>query len=79
MAHSLRSLSGFCMGEYRKFVLEKNIILTTLILTSFMLWVQGLCREDYIMMIASRSVFYNNVKFCFCLGKNKIDFLEKKV
>ena len=29
-------------------------------------------------MIASKiSIFENCVKFCFCLGKNKIDFLEK--
>ena len=33
MARSLRSLAGFCMGEYRDFELEKNIIITTLILT----------------------------------------------
>ena len=31
------------------------------------------------MMIASILVFYNNVKFCICLGKNKIEFLEKRV
>ena len=31
------------------------------------------------MVIASILVNYNNVKFCFCLGKNKIDLLEKNV
>ena len=30
MARSLCSLAGFCMGEYRDFELEKNIIITTL-------------------------------------------------
>ena len=29
MARSLRSLAGFCMGEYERFVLERNIIITT--------------------------------------------------
>ena len=29
MARSLRSLAGFCMGEYRKFELERNIYITT--------------------------------------------------
>ena len=29
MAHSLRSLAGFCMGEYRKSVLDTDIIITT--------------------------------------------------
>ena len=30
MARSLRSLAGFCMGEYRDFGSERNIIITTL-------------------------------------------------
>ena len=29
MARSLRSLAGFCMGEYGDFVSERNIITTT--------------------------------------------------
>ena len=29
MARSLRSLAGFCMGEYRDFELERNIYITT--------------------------------------------------
>ena len=32
MARSLRSLAGFCRGEYGDFVLERNIITTTLML-----------------------------------------------
>ena len=35
MARSLRSLAGFCMGEYRNLGSEKNIIITTQILASF--------------------------------------------
>ena len=31
-ARSLRSLAGFCMGEYRKFEPERNSFITTLIL-----------------------------------------------
>ena len=30
MARSLRSLAGFCRGEYRKFELERNIYITTI-------------------------------------------------
>ena len=29
MARSLRSLAGFCMGEYRKFEVEKHNYITT--------------------------------------------------
>ena len=38
MAHSLRSLAGFCMGSMGKLELERNIYITTLILLFFEKW-----------------------------------------
>ena len=35
MARSLRSLAGFCMGEYGKSELARNIYITTLLLVFF--------------------------------------------
>ena len=49
---------GFVYRSTGNFVLERIIIITTLILTSFILHVLGFCSEDYnIMMMCIFSIF----------------------
>ena len=40
---------------------------------------ENICDIKILMIISKSSIFENCEKFCFCLGKNKIEFLEKKI
>ena len=45
MARSLRSLAGFCTGEYGKFGSERNIIITTRNISN--IYYNTLCGKDH--------------------------------
>ena len=60
MARSLRSLAGFYMGEYGDFVLERNIVTTTL-LYIFKFYYNILCGIIHKIIILSWD--HNNLLF----------------